>query len=117
MVLKRQCFMKMCDDEPVMAGKISTSGRDVLACVHHKHVLKRDSQVPLTPENITDGFMDSAGNSYVGVENPPQEKLFLVCDECGEAFDTLRYASNHTCTDDMANMNTTYTIKPESEAM
>jgi len=45
-----------------------------------------------------------------------QEKLYLVCENCGEAFDELQAAKAHEifmgCEDE-----TVYRVLPESEAM
>ncbi len=41
------------------------------------------------------------------------EKLYLVCRECGEAFDSIEAAFTHMCELGDA----TYAILPESEAM
>lgn len=41
------------------------------------------------------------------------ETLYLVCDECGEAFDSIKTAADH----DEEVHGTGFTIKPESEAM
>lgn len=43
---------------------------------------------------------------------PQQEKLYLVCTTCGEAFDALEPAREHEL-----QCECVYTILPESEAM
>lgn len=44
------------------------------------------------------------------------QKSYLVCDGCGEAFDTIETANDHELSPDCPN-EATYTIKPESEAL
>jgi ribosomal protein L31 len=46
-----------------------------------------------------------------------EEKLFLVCDSCGEAFDEMTTAKDHEVTCEAESDNRIeYSILPESEA-
>jgi hypothetical protein len=44
------------------------------------------------------------------------EPLFLVCDDCGEAFSDTRVAYNHDCPNNTED-ELHFSIKPESEAL
>lgn len=45
---------------------------------------------------------------------PEPEKWYVVCETCGEAFDEIGYAKAHELSCDT---NTSYEVKPESEAL
>lgn len=65
------------------------------------------------------GACETHGNGEGRCQQVNEDRLMLVCDDCGEAFDTLATAHAHTV--DIPSLGctreTTYAIKPESEAL
>jgi hypothetical protein len=62
-------------------------------------------------------FNGKRPDGSVVTEAVTTERLYVVCDACGEAFDDLSYASSHEETVHTFEGNPSYSIKPESEAL